>query len=137
MDSQKYMAKMHETLKRDYCTPDGKYSESCSLIAFVLTELLIKEGRSPELFVIREGVKDDYFIHNKTLLPVQYNGRIKWNAHVICCADGLAYDPIMEKPIPLKDYCKTVFGEEVKMERRAIIRLEDYFNVLAEMGFSE
>ncbi|MBL7100765.1 MAG: hypothetical protein ISS23_02300 [Nanoarchaeota archaeon] len=110
-----YMARKHVTLINDYRTPCGNYSESCGIIAIELAERLLSEGKEPYIMKVAEDVFSSGFITCKVLKPLTYEGRIRWGAHQVCCWDGKVYDPILDKPVSLKDYFKLVFGEEVEI----------------------
>lgn len=99
-----YLAKKHSTLRNDYSTPNGKYSESCECIAVEVAKRLLNEGKKPYIAKV-----------SKELTPLLYEGRIKWYTHLFCCCNGLAYDPILKEPVPLKDYCRLVFGENIEI----------------------
>ena len=107
-----YLSDKHETLKNDYRTPDNEYSESCSIITCDVAEILINKGANPEIGSITGEVLDS--IGNRSsLVPRTYQGRIRWGGHMICVNEGIAYDPMIEKPIKLEEYLKTVFESEV------------------------
>lgn len=113
----RYMSELNKALKNDY-SRDGIYGESCTEVAFDIAEKLLLEGRKPEIFLISEDVSESGMVHPKKLSPLPYSGRVNWYAHVVCCAEGLVFDPILETPIPVEYYCTTAFGENVKMKKK-------------------
>lgn len=110
-----YIRDKHSTIKNDYKTPDGRYSEHCGLIAIDIAKLLIAAGRQPYIAKISEDVREGELIHSKTLKPTIYEGRVTWGAHQVCCCDGQVFDPILDMPIAIAEYAKEVFGEDIKM----------------------
>jgi len=111
-----YLEDKHKSIVNDYRTPDNKFSESCGLITVEIVELLLREGKKPYIMKVHEDEHRNGFIHSKRLAPKIYEGRIHWGAHQVCCCDGMAYDPILGKPISIKEYTKAVFDEDIKME---------------------
>ncbi len=111
-----YLREKHATITNDYKSPDGRYPEHCSLIAIDIAKLFIAAGKQPHIAKIAEDVRKGSFIHSKTLAPTIYEGRVTWGAHQVCCCDGQAFDPMLDVPVPIEEYTKTVFGEDIKME---------------------
>jgi len=110
-----YMANLHPSLANDYKTPNGAYKESCSGIAINLAKRLLDEGKIPYIAEIHGKFIDD--ANRKPIVPKQYNGRISWGAHQICCVDNLVYDPMISpKPITLDEYFQVAFEDEIEME---------------------
>ncbi|MBL7100778.1 MAG: hypothetical protein ISS23_02365 [Nanoarchaeota archaeon] len=110
-----YMARKYATLANDYRTPCDNYSESCGIIAIELAERLLSEGKKPYIMKVAEDEFLPGIITCKVLKPLAYEGRVRWGAHQVCICDGKAYDPILDKPAPTKDYSKLVFGEDIEM----------------------
>jgi hypothetical protein len=111
-----YISKKHQTIVNDYKTPDGRYSEHCGLVALEVANLLIKDGYEPYIMKIGAIVKENGFVCSKKLTPKIYEGRVSWGAHQVCSCGGLAFDPILDKPVSMKNYTKEVFGENIKTE---------------------
>ena len=102
-----YMGNKHTTLVNNYCTPDGVNSESCGLIALTIARLMLAEGRMPYIAAIKG---------EEALVPKLFDGRVTWGSHQVCCADGMAYDPMLGvEPVPINDYCERAFQGEVSM----------------------
>jgi len=113
----KYLSEKHATLANDYRTPDGKYSESCTLIAADVAKLLLAGGKKPHIVSVRgTPVSNSSFIATEPLFPVQYSGRVRWGGHVVCVYDGLVYDPMVGRTVPLDQYGKEAFGADVTMK---------------------
>lgn len=107
-----YLARKCKTLANYYRTEDGNFSESCGYMACEIAKILIKNGKKPRIDIVRGvDIIEHGWIHSETLVPIQYKGRIAWGAHQVCCVDDIAYDPMLGAPVPLKNYCKTVFGK--------------------------
>jgi hypothetical protein len=39
-----------------------------------------------------------------------------WTSHYVCCCDGIAYDPVAGKALPLEVYSLELFGEQMPLE---------------------
>lgn len=99
--SQQYMVKKYVQL-------DNGYNESCNYIAKEVAKRLFVEGKKP---YIVEVTSDSFNLEVK-----RYRGRIAFLNHFICCVDGKAYDPILGWPVNIEDYCKEIFGKDLKMK---------------------
>jgi hypothetical protein len=110
-----YLAEKNKTLVKDYRTPDDNYSESCSLIAKNIAKTLVKEGKKPRIISVT-GKRIPNSSNRESLQPVQYAGRVSWGAHVVCVCDGLVYDPMIGRPLPLEEYAHEAFGCDVEIE---------------------
>ena len=105
-----YLVEKNKTLINDYHTPDGNYSESCSLIAVDIAKILLNEGKKSEIvFITGKNA-------NESLGPKQYNGRVSWGGHVVCVCEGMIYDPMIGKPLLIEEYINEAFDSEIKME---------------------
>ena len=111
-----YICNKHSTIANDYRAPDGRYSEHCGLIAIDIAKLLLAAGRQPYIAKVSEDVREGSVIRSKTLTPTIYEGRVTWGAHQVCCCNDQAFDPMLDRPIAINDYTKTIFGEDIKME---------------------
>lgn len=104
--SQELMADLHPSLQTDYQTPEDEIAGSCGIIALELASRLYEEGNSPYVARFEPERWDD-----SPLKPC-YLDDITWGAHLVCCADGLAYDPLVSpEPVPLADYKDRAFEE--------------------------
>ncbi len=116
-----FLSQKHQELLDDYKTPDGKHSNSCSLIAGEVAELLLKDGKRPSIMTIIK--------RNDALVPVQYGGRVKWGGHTVCVAEGLVFDPMVGRPVPLSEYPMVAFGTEVEMNTHVSEdKIEEYLS---------
>lgn len=112
-----YLRKKHQTLKKDYRTEDGKYSEHCGLIAIDIAELLLQGGERPSLKSVRgDEVRESGFVHNRSLVPKIYEGRVSWGGHTICAVGDTIFDPMVGEPMNAEDYRREVFTEPVNLE---------------------
>jgi len=119
-----YIARIYKSLANDYLTPDGRFAESCSLVAVDVAELLINEGKIPELIAVRgKQINSRAIIANETLKPLRYEGRVGWGGHTICVWNEIAFDPMIGTPVPLSEYAQTAFGTEV--EYRQIVGADE------------
>ncbi|NCU38519.1 hypothetical protein EOL96_05700 [Candidatus Saccharibacteria bacterium] len=103
-----------EHLKNDYRDASGEYSDSCTLIAIELARLLKAEGGNPRILIIRGERREDG--NRMSLVPVSYDGRVIWGAHVVCELDGIVYDPMLESSLPIEVYVQTAFAQPVEIE---------------------
>ena len=107
-----FLASKHEELLNDYRTPDGEYVQFCTQIAAKVAGILKAQGKSPYLLQIT-GEPEPDGLGTRYLVPKQYDGRVKWGSHFICCESGIVYDPMVGEPMPLDTYTSTVFSENV------------------------
>jgi hypothetical protein len=103
-----YLTEVNKTLVNDYRTSDGKHAEACSLIAIDIARILLAEGKKPKLVLIsgKTGL----------LKPIQYGGRVSWGGHTVCVCEGLAYDPMIGRPLPINEYIRQAFGSDVEVK---------------------
>jgi hypothetical protein len=118
-----FLQERRKSLELDYRTPDGEYAESCTGIAVDVARLLIAEGKHPELMRAQGLLVPGSTLNHYSVYPKQYNGRLPWGAHIFCAADGMAYDPLVGKPVSLLDYPQEVFMTPVEINT-AISALE-------------
>ena len=102
---------LQEQIGHDYRDEDER-AVSCTLVALDIAKLLRSEGADPSILSIT-GREVDATGNIKVLVPIIYQGRVRWNKHVICAAEGIAYDPILPSPVKLIDYARLAFNEEV------------------------
>lgn len=86
------------------------YTADCVTHAAALAALLIDEGRAPWIARLREVAADFW----APLSPLRFPATT-WNTHYVCCADGLAFDPILGVPHPLDGYAAAVFGRAIPL----------------------
>jgi hypothetical protein len=67
------------------------------------------------LYAIRGQIVDSVG-NRKTITPKQYHGKITWGGHTVCENQGLVYDPMLGKAIPLPQYLEETFTEPVTGE---------------------
>jgi len=103
---QEYMAKKHEHLQYNYNPEFNKARDNCEDIATHLAKLLIKQKKVPRIIRFRKPGKE-------TIRPAIFNRQMEWGYHEVCFYNGEVYDPILEQPTDLEDYCERVFGEQV------------------------
>lgn len=103
--SDVFFGEKHQQLMDDY-------RDSCSVIAWNMAKLLGSEGLSTKILVLR-GEKIDHVGNRDTLIPLPYEGRITWGAHVVCLADQTVHDPMLDRPLKLDDYLRAAFNQAV------------------------
>ena len=120
-----YLERKHQQLKNDYRDPSGIHIEHCGLIGLDIAKLLLEKGYQPRIMEVKELV-DNNFI---TLVPKPFEGRVKWAAHQVCCCEGLAFDPVIGKPVEIEKYTEEMFGKDIPMEERIPFeRIEEFIN---------
>jgi hypothetical protein len=88
------------------------YENHCEGVALKVAFALIAEGRAP--IIVYVDARDGGFLD-----PVQFENiqcdedRVRWKTHAIAICDGLAYDPLLGRPVPEADYGLLEFGKEV------------------------
>ena len=110
-----YLARMRPLLETKYRIENQGHEPLCTQIATAIAEIFLEHGLVPSIVrftgMPNEGGKPGH----KLLRPIKYQGLVGWSNHVVCVYNGLAYDPILPKPIPIEQYAKQVFDEEVPM----------------------
>lgn len=114
--------RLHERLKISY------NNTNCGVIALELAKIMITEKKRPYMILVYEEMSSPPEIsQDKTnflfsscrttitkLTPLPYAGKVEpWYAHSVICLDGWAFDPILDAPVLLTDYTKTLFGKDV------------------------
>jgi hypothetical protein len=95
---------------------DG-YRQDCVRHAVRLSEILAAEGRAPWIARLRHVTSEERGEFHWPLTPLRYRGRgaPTWTTHYVACADGLAFDPLAEHPIPVASYSAAVFAIDVPL----------------------
>ncbi|HZS48979.1 MAG TPA: hypothetical protein VFC63_28160 [Blastocatellia bacterium] len=107
--SLEYFAERHRSLAESY-------SVDCLVIARELAKRLLREGKQPYIatMVRLEQWKQGAFYG--PIIPVRYSGRVTFTRHYVCCCDGLAYDPLLEKPAVLDEYSLQAFAMNIPIQ---------------------
>jgi hypothetical protein len=107
----------HRSLRNDYHDESGEYADSCSLIALDMAALLLSRGEQPKILRI-QGKPEEIpgILSNGALVPIPYQGRVTWGAHIVCESAGIVHDPMLETPLPLADYLSAAFAQQVDIE---------------------
>jgi hypothetical protein len=91
--------------------------QSCWLIAVETASKLIEDGLRPHIETtykpVRRGGNDCQL---EEIFPRFLRGK-EWVTHNVCCTDDEAFDPLIGKPVPKRDYCMILFGEPIDMEQ--------------------
>lgn len=106
---------MHEALRHDYSSGNGAYSSSCTRIALEIAEALKANEQSPKILALYGEELDDLG-NRAVLVPVPYEGRVSWGAHIVCEAAGVVHDPMLSEPMPRAEYLATAFQQPVEVE---------------------
>ncbi len=104
-----FLLKRHETIQFNYNPPFGKGPEDCTRIALHIARLLLEQGKVSR--IVRFS-KDD----GELIRPAIFKRKLGWGYHDACLYNGNIYDPVLEEPTPLEDYCTQVFGERMPLK---------------------
>ncbi len=110
-----YLTNKHRALKNDYRTEDGKYLNSCTLIACDIAKLFLENGGKPSLINV-SGEPLPNGVNRRTLIPKIYKGRVEWGGHVVCANGDVVFDPMVGKPISKEGYAREVFTSPAILE---------------------
>jgi hypothetical protein len=75
---------------------------SCHEIAYDIATLLYSEGRNPAIL--------RFTGNGSFLFPRRYGGRVRFGAHLVASAQGVAFDPLLAAPVTLEEYSEKAFG---------------------------
>lgn len=89
---------------------------NCLTAARELSALLSAEGRSPWIARLRKTQIISGQTFHAPLIPRGVGIAATWTTHYVCCCDGMAFDPLAGKPLPLETYSAEVFGEQISTE---------------------
>lgn len=109
---EEYLIRKHIAIKDDY-TDANDDTESCTIIASAVAFRLLQEGKEPFLV---EVTKKDKSPEKTTIHPALYGGRIAWGGHITCCCGVVIFDPLIGKPVRIKEFTKSAFLEEVELK---------------------
>jgi len=105
-----FMNRMHRQLGNNYRSLDGKYSESCLLVAAELAKRLFKEGTRASICFVSGPPLDKF--NKGSIFPKRYARRVEWAAHVFAVAGERVFDPMVSaEPVPREDYRALAFDE--------------------------
>lgn len=89
---------------------------NCLAAAETLAALLLNEGRSPWIGRLRKTeTRGDTMFHGP-LIAVASPQLMAWTTHYVCVDRGIVYDPVGSRPMPLRRYSRSVFGEDLPIE---------------------
>ena len=89
---------------------------NCLAAARKLSALLLADGRSPWIARLRKTVALGDEAFRVPLIPRVAGVAATWTTHYVCCCDGMAYDPVAGRVIPLETYSMELFGKEIPAE---------------------
>ena len=121
--------KKHAQLRDGYRDESGDFSDSSTLVALDIAEVLKNAGEDPSIVVIRgtQDLTNPYILRRETL-QIKECGGLEWGAHVVCVSSGFVYDPILNTPMPFDSYFDRIFDQTVE--------LEDYTSILESSASS-
>ena len=111
------MSSLAHYLTESYQLLADSYQANCLTIARDIARLLLESGSRPFIVSLSkvESRGGDRFHY--PLMPKKYGGRVTWTKHYVCCCGELAYDPMLEQPVLLDQYCQLVFGQDFPLEK--------------------
>ena len=104
-----YLSEKHEQLA-------DNYQADCLAIACDVARLLVESGKQPSIVSFTKTTKTEDGNFHHPLMPKKYGGRVTFTRHYVCCCEELAYEPMLEQPVPIEQLCQAVFGQELTME---------------------
>lgn len=78
----------------------------CGDIAFDIAKILISSGKKPYIII--------YDNHGEEIRPKSYQESTGWKNHQVCVCNGIVYDPLIGKGVPIEKHSKQVFGKKLK-----------------------
>ncbi|MFA6523147.1 MAG: hypothetical protein WCS85_02155 [Candidatus Peribacteraceae bacterium] len=94
--------------KPEYGTPAGDF-RPCLLVAYDIAQVLLHGHQ--DLSVMRL-TREGGFTFKPKHVPEEFEA---WGEHFVCVCDGTVYDPMLDQPVPLNDYCEVMFGMPLPM----------------------
>ena len=124
--SIEYLLRKHKTLVNGYRTPNGKRMEICQALAVEVGERLLAEGKAPEIRRLNADYAKNTPASSHGLIPVMFKNKWRegWISHQVCCEGGLVYDPLLGKPVEIKDYSMLMFGRDISLDE--LIRTDEF-----------
>ena len=108
----KFWAEQRRWLADDYS--DDRGNVHCELLADDLAKILAREDKIPLLLELKSANVSESG-KRETLVPLPYDGAVRWAGHSVCYAEGLVYDPILDEPVPLEEYGQKAFGQDIEI----------------------
>jgi hypothetical protein len=108
-----------EYLQQASAAIEERYSGDCLQQAKKILAIFVAEGREAWIGRLRKTEKRGDTTMHWPLIPLRFRGRSAptWTTHYVCCSGELAYDPLVGHPIPLSEFSRAVFGEEIEIVR--------------------
>jgi len=89
---------------------------NCLAAAETLAALLLREGRSPWIGRLRKTeARGDNMFHGP-LIAAGSPKLLAWTTHYVCVDRDIVYDPVGSRPMLLRRYSRSVFGEDLTIE---------------------
>jgi len=109
--AKEYLERMHLELAEDYKLFGKRYPELCDVLGNLIAKKLLEEGKLPHLELILASTT-----RTKQIVPLRFNGRVSWGAHVVCISDQEAWDPVIGEPEPVHSYSNRLLGENLSLQ---------------------
>jgi len=130
-----FLKRMHAEVGDNYHYRGKKYVDLCAAIAYVMGKKLLREGHRPT--IERIALTPEDWTTDRRLVPVRFDGRVKWTDHLICVCNQHVWDPILGETEPVKTYPVRLFGEHFELQPfRTTEQIRQYGNERILLDFS-
>lgn len=89
---------------------------NCLTAAETLATLLLEDERSPWIGRLRKSEMRNGAMFHAPLIPLRSRGGRAWTTHYVCIEGGIVYDPVGLRPLRLRRYSQSVFGQDLAIE---------------------
>jgi hypothetical protein len=112
-----YWQSTHDQLQRRRETWRESHEHlDCRLIANNIAALLREDGRKPVFYFLDDIDQEG---NGHFLVPLGFDGYHLYAGHVVCVAEEIAYDPLLQEPIAFGDYPVAAFGKQLVITQLA------------------
>lgn len=110
------MAPVQLLLEREHARLQAGGYWDCLATARELARLLLAGGRYPWIARVRAAETIDDQTYHAPLVPRAPGINRVWTTHYVCCCDGVAWEPVTGRPMPIGTYAVEMFGMPIRME---------------------
>ena len=109
-----YIGRIHEEFSRH---PDIIPIGFCELFSRRVAKRLVQEGKTPQFLWVGDRNEEGSigYIFSSLMYP-----RSGMAGHSVCCTEGMAYDPLIGRPVPIESYCNEAFGRDLPMKEETV-----------------
>ena len=134
MSAEEYLSYLHTQLvgsMGENNIPTNFFLSGCAVVAGDLAEQLLIEGKRPSILIF--GYEDD-----REIWPPLYNNKVAGTKHIVCSYKNMVYDPMIGKPIHIKEYEQIAFGEKIPQAAQILDEtLEEYIEFLKRYAIQD